>query len=116
MNNPDILQWLQQKSAAVGVLPTREHTNATMTYGDFTRAISLRRGDEAWHARHRTLVSKMLYLLAAAERQVGEPRLPYQRIVTQDGEPGQGNYRESRVVVGPIRADAGLDASVGEAS
>jgi hypothetical protein len=84
--------------AAVGVLRTLEHTDGTMTYSDFARAIGLMAQDEEWHIRYRTLVSELLYMLAATERQFGDVLLPYERIVTaQEGEPGQGNYRTSRI-------------------
>jgi len=69
----------------------------TMRYGDFARAIGLRGENEPWQARHRTLVTKVLRLTALCDETLEE--LDFSRIVGEDGMPGSGHYRATKMTV-----------------
>ena len=55
--------------------------------------------DEDWQAWHRHQIGDILYLVAAVEKQAGEPVLQFDRIINEQGIPGAGYYRNSSIVV-----------------
>ena len=70
----------------IAVIRALEFVDAKLVYGDFAKAIGLRRPDEPWNANHR---SRATELLKAA--QMADPALQVWRIVNaQTGEPGSG--------------------------
>jgi len=71
-----------------------------MRYQDFAKAIGLMRENETWQPWHRHQVGEILYLAAAAEHQgpVTNP-LAFGVVVGVDGEPGQGFYKNAKIVV-----------------
>jgi len=70
-----------------------------MHFKELAIAISLMRADEKWEAWHRSQISEILDLTAAAEHQGSSaPTLEFERIVRQDGQPGAGVNKYSRIV------------------
>jgi hypothetical protein len=76
-------------------------TNSTMRYSEFAAAIGLmpERGRKPWH---RQQITDIRNVVAAVEHQAGddpdcEP-LEFHRIVNEEGGPGPGFYKRSRIV------------------
>jgi len=92
---------LQYALATVAVIRGLEITDRTMHYNELARAIGLISKDATWHVRHRTQITNVLTIAAAVENITGlnppEP-LEFERIVTEDGEPGAGFSKVSKIV------------------
>jgi hypothetical protein len=99
-------QYLTYASAAVGVLRRLEASDETMRCDPFCRAIGIIEEGKPWHRGYSTYAGHVLYSMAATQRRLREPLLPYHRIVDEKGEPLSGNWRVSRIVVGPPRLAA----------
>jgi len=88
--------------AAVAVLRALQVTNGKMKYRDFAIAIGVMGQGDKWEVWHRTQITDILNLTAAAEHQgrpVGSISLEFERIVTGAAdEPGEGFYKKSRIV------------------
>jgi hypothetical protein len=102
MKTLDAQARLEYGRAAIAVLRALRLKNVTMRYNEFARAIGLITEDETWEPWHRNQTADILNLVAAVERQAGENTggepLEFHRIVRQDGTPGEGFYRTSRIV------------------
>jgi hypothetical protein len=73
-----------------------------MRYSEFATAIGLMSDGESWQPWHRQQIRDILNLVAATERQAGgntglEP-IQFERIVNQQGQPGEGFYKTSKIV------------------
>jgi hypothetical protein len=86
-------------SAAI-VIRELERNDRTMTYGEFTVAVGLRRPDEPWKASHQGQVSLVLDTTAALAKYVGEQEIVNKRRIVnaQTGQPGTGVDKEPRLV------------------
>ncbi len=102
MNTLDVQARLEYARAAVAVLRSLRIADRTMRYGEFASAIGLMLNGESWQPWHRQQTRDILNLVAATEKQAGdnaggEP-LQYERIVGEDGQPGTGFQKVSRIV------------------
>jgi hypothetical protein len=94
---------LEYARAAVAVLRALKISQRTMRYNEFAKAIGLISDIESWAAQHRQQVEAILHIVAAVERQkwggaaTDLDSLEYDRIVGQDGEPGAGITKNSRI-------------------
>jgi hypothetical protein len=85
--------------AAVAVLRSLIATDRTLHYKELAIAIGLMRAGEKWEAWHRSQISEILDLTAAAEHQGSSAStLEFERVVRQDGQPGSGVHKFSRIV------------------
>ena len=102
MQQLDVQARLEYARAAVAVLRALRITDRTMRYAQFATAIGLISEGEGWQAWHRQQVVAILNLVAATENQAGENAgtqpLEYQRVVTEDGQPGTGVHKVSKIV------------------
>lgn len=103
MESPDVQDRLVYALAAVAVMRGLSITGKTMRYNELARAIGLMPQHANWHVRHRTLVTDILSVAAAVEKQCGpnmggSPPLDFSRIVNDDGDPGTGIQKSSRIV------------------
>ncbi len=96
----DVEARLSYARAAVAVLRTLRIVDKTLRYGEFAHAIGLIQAGGKWEPWHRQQTRDILNLAAAVERQHGEPNDPlqFERIVNQDGEPGAGFHKTTRLV------------------
>ncbi len=103
MKTLSVAERLDYARAAVAVLRALEITQGTMRYIDLARSIGLMSDTDNWEPRLRQQIEDILQLVAAAERQKGGGANPdnvpleFERIVTKDGEPGQGVNKTSRI-------------------
>jgi hypothetical protein len=102
MKTLDVQARLEYARTAVAVLRALPIFNSTMRYKEFASAIGLMPDGSQWQPWHRQQVGDILTLVAAAERQAGpdsgtEP-LQFQWVVNEDGEPGAGFYKSSKIV------------------
>jgi hypothetical protein len=72
MKTLNVQDRLEYARAAVAVLRALHMSKKTMRYGDLARAIGLMSESEGWKAWHRTQITEILNLVAAAERQGGK--------------------------------------------
>ena len=94
---------LQYALAAVAVIRGLKLTGQTMRYNQLARAIGLLPENDPWHVRYRTFITDILCIAAAVERQTGpnlggSDPLDFDRIVTDDGDPGAGILKTSKIV------------------
>jgi hypothetical protein len=94
---------LQYALAAVAVIRGLKITGKTMRYNELARAIGLLPEHDEWHVRYRTFITDILCIAAAVERQAGphlggSDPLDFDRIVKEDGEPGTGILKTSKIV------------------
>jgi len=97
----DVQARLEYGRAAVAVLRALQISDRKMRYGEFAKAIGLMSDGEGWEVWHRQQIRDILNLVAATERQgrnAGIDSLQFDRIVTEDGKPGSGFYKTSRIV------------------
>jgi hypothetical protein len=81
------------------VLSSLSATDRTMRHKDLAIAIGLMRATDKWEAAHRNQITDILNLTAAAEYQGSNADpLQFERIVGQDGQPGAGFHKTSRIV------------------
>jgi hypothetical protein len=100
MKTLDVQARLEYARAAVAVLRALQISNTKMRYREFATAIGIMVEGEKWKVWHRTQITSILDLTAAAERQgqsVGSKALEFDRVVTGDGEPGKGHLKKSRI-------------------
>ena len=102
MKKIDVQARLEYARAGVAVLRALEILGTTMRYQQFGRAIGLIEDGQKWEAWHRQQVPEIIHLIAATEREGGgspdvKP-LEYERIVNEDGQPGPGYFKTSRIV------------------
>jgi len=101
MKTLDVQSRLEYARAAVAVLRALQVTNGKMRYRDLAIAIGVMSHDEKWEVWHRTQLTDILNLAAAAENQgrpAGSIPLEFERIVTEAAdEPGAGFYRKSKI-------------------
>lgn len=103
MEGLNVQARLQYALAAIVVIRGLKLTDRTMRYGELARAIGLLPEHDQWHIRYRTFITDILSIAAAVERQSGphlggSDPLDFERIVNEDGEPGTGILRTSRIV------------------
>ena len=103
MESLNVQQRLQFASATVAVIRGLALTGKTMRYNELARAIGLLPVRAPWHVRYRTLISDILSIAAAVEKQCGPTMggsdpLDFNTIVNEEGEPGTGILRTSRIV------------------
>ena len=89
--------------AAVAVIRGLKITGKTMRYNELARAIGLLPEHDDWRVRYRTLITDILSIAAAVEKQSGpkfggSDPLDFNTIVNEDGEPGTGILKSSRIV------------------
>lgn len=85
--------------ATAAVIRSLSATDRTMHYKELAIAIGLLGMDEKWEVWHRSQISEILNLTAAAEHQGSRsPMLEFDRVVRQDGQPGSGVHKFSRIV------------------
>jgi hypothetical protein len=94
---------LQYASAAVAVIQGLKITGKAMRYNELARAIGLLPERDEWHVRYRTFITDIHCVAAAVERQTGpdlggSDPLDFDRIVKEDGEPGTGILKTSKIV------------------
>ena len=103
----DVQARLEYARTAVAVLRALKITGRTMRYGELAKAIGLISDGEAWHVSHRGQITDILNLAAATERQANSSSgadslktdaLDFDRIVKDDGQPGAGFHKTSRIV------------------
>jgi hypothetical protein len=85
--------------AAAAVLRSSKVTDRTMSFKDFAIAIGMMGASDKWEVWHRTQITQILDLTAAAEHQgnTSDP-LEFERLVRQDDQPGAGVRKFSRIV------------------
>jgi hypothetical protein len=94
---------LKYALSAVAVIRGLSLTGKTMRYNELARAIGLLAENAQWHVRYRSLITDILSIAAAVEKQTG-PRfggsdpLDFSNIVNEDGEPGEGILKASRII------------------
>jgi hypothetical protein len=98
----DVQARLEYARAAVAVLRSLKISNSTMRYGQLAVAIGMRAEGAPWQPWYRQQIRDILNLVAATEYQAGkragtEP-LDFERIVGEDGLPGAGVSKVSRLV------------------
>ncbi len=100
MKKLTVEQRLRFAIATAAVLKALDAVDCHITYGELARAIGMA-DEDGWKPWHRSQISEVLYLLAAADRLGGgDTTIRFDRVVkAADNKPGQGNYNESRVVV-----------------
>jgi hypothetical protein len=101
MKTLDVQARLEYARAAVAVLRALQVSNSTMKYRQFAIAIGMMAEDEEWKVWHRTQITAILNLTAAAEKQgrsADSRPLEFERIVTGKGEPGEGFYKKAKIV------------------
>lgn len=101
METLDVQARLELARAAVAVLRSLRIADRTMRYSEFATAIGLIPDGGRWQPWHRQQIRDILNLVAATERQAGkntdvEP-LQFQRIVNEQGQPGEGVYKTSKI-------------------
>lgn len=102
MSDLDVQKRLHYALAAVAVIRGLKITNSTMRYNELARSIGLLEENGEWHIRYRTYITDILSLAAAAENQSGldksgkEP-IEFHRIVNDEGEPGAGIVKTSKI-------------------
>jgi len=85
--------------ATAAVLRSLSATDRTMSYKELAIAIGLMGSGERWEAWHRSQISEILDLTAAAEHQGSSAAtLEFDRVMRQDGQPGSGVHKFSRIV------------------
>jgi|SRR5258708_6585738 hypothetical protein len=98
----DVQELLEYARAAVAVIRGLKITNGQMRYNELARAIGLIRDDDGWRPWHRQQITTILSIAAAVERQASQRAatelLEFERIVNEDGEPGIGILKNSRIV------------------
>jgi hypothetical protein len=98
----DVQARLEYAGAAVAVLRSLRIAESTMRYGQFATAIGLKSESEPWQPWHRQQVRDILNLVAATEHQAGNKAgtnpLEFERVVREDGQPGTGFSKVSRIV------------------
>jgi hypothetical protein len=102
MEGLNVHQRLTYALATVAVIRGLKLKGQTMRYNELARAIGLLQEGEPWHIRYRTFITDILCIAAAVENQAGPSRggadpLPYESIVNEDGEPGSGFLKTSRI-------------------
>jgi len=104
MDTLNVQDRLEFARYAAAVLRALKIIDKTMRYNEFAKAIGLMSDSDQWEARHRQQVEAILHIVAAVERQQWggggtdlEP-LEFERIVTEDGQPGTGIVKNSRIV------------------
>jgi hypothetical protein len=97
MRTLDVQMKLAFASAGVSVLRALKFAGMTMTYGDFADAVGLMHGDDGWQPWHRSQVSDILNLMAAA---AGSKRseLDFSLIHDKKGQHGKGLRRKVKIV------------------
>jgi hypothetical protein len=105
MDKLNVQDRLEYARCAVAVLRTLKIADITMRYEGFGRAIGLIADKDPWEIRYREQIRAILRIVAAVEREgLGgrdndiEP-LDFDRIVGEDGKPGAGIEKTSRIVV-----------------
>jgi hypothetical protein len=102
MKTLDVQARLDYARAAVAVLRALKIADKTMRYGELSAAIGLKSDDDNWQPWHRQQIRDILNIVAATERQAGENTgvepLQFERIVNEDGQPGAGFYKKSKIV------------------
>jgi hypothetical protein len=94
---------LECARAAVAVLRALKISNITMRYNEFAKAIGLIPDTESWLVQHKQQVEAVLHIVAAVERQrwggtgTDIESLEFDRVVGEDGKPGPGITRNSRI-------------------
>jgi hypothetical protein len=105
MEELNVQDRLQYALAAVAVIRGLRITERTMRYNELARAIGLLPEHAPWHIRYRTFITDILSIAAAVENQTGpntggaDP-LEFPRIVNEEGEPGAGILKMSRITRG----------------
>jgi hypothetical protein len=103
MKTLSVAERLDYARATIAVLRALKITQTTMRYIDLARSIGLMSDTDKWEPRLRQQIEDILQLAAAAERQKGgganpdNDPLEFERVVTKDGEPGQGVVKASRI-------------------
>ncbi len=102
MKTLDVQARLEYARAAVAVLRALRISDSTMRYGQLAAAIGLMSDNDRWEPWHRQQIRDILNLVAATERQAGENAgiepLQFERIVNEEGQPGPGFYKTSKIV------------------
>lgn len=98
MKTLDVQTKLAFASAGVSVLRALKFAKTTMTYGDFASAIGLMHGDDGWKIWHRSQVTEILSLIAAAAGKKTD--LDFTLVHDQKGQHGKGLGKKSRIVRG----------------
>ena len=99
MKKLDVQTKLECAVAGVAVLRALQLADKTMTYGQFSEAIGLLRGDGGWRAWHQNQISDVLYLMSAAQgEKPGPDGLQFDRLMNQKGHHGKGLGKKTRIV------------------
>jgi hypothetical protein len=104
MKTLNVQDRLEYARCAVAVIRALKITDRTMRYNELARAIGLMSDGHRWEPWHRQQIEAILHIAAAVEKQRwgGEATdiapLEFERIVTEDGKPGAGVFRNSRIV------------------
>ena len=104
MKRLNVQDRLEYARCAVAVLRALKITDRTMRYNELARAIGLMSDNDRWEPWHRQQIEAILQIAAAVERQRwgGEATdiepLEFDRIVTEDGQPGAGVTKDSRII------------------
>jgi len=98
----DVEARLEYARATVAVIRGLKITDRRMRYNELARAIGLLPEGAPWEVRYRTHITHILCIAAAVENQAGAhtPTAPleFERIVNEEGEPGAGFLKTSRIV------------------
>jgi hypothetical protein len=98
----DLETRLEMARAAVAILRGLQIADAKMTYGELARAIGMIKPAESWEAWHRTQIGDILKIVGAVQAQSGAAAehhpIEFERIVSEQGEPGPGIAKRSRIV------------------
>jgi hypothetical protein len=100
MKTLDVQARLEYARAGVAVVRALRTAKATMRYKEFGEAIGLIPEGGDWEPWYRQQIRDVLNIIAAVTNQPGcaKIELDFERIVTEDGEPGAGFYKTSRIV------------------
>jgi hypothetical protein len=98
MKTLDVQARLEYARAAVAVLRALRIADITMRYGQLAMAIGLMSDNDRWEPWHRQQIRDILNLVAATEGQAGENALQFERIVNEEGRPGPGVCKTSKIV------------------
>lgn len=103
MKKLNVQDRLEYARCAVAVLRALKITDRTMRYNELARAIGLMSDSDRWEPWHRQQIEAILQIAHAVEQQRwgGEATdispLEFERIVTEDGLPGAGVVKNSRI-------------------
>ena len=98
---PDAAQMFHYCTGMTVLLRMLRDTDQTMTYRAACEQIGAIQPGQRWLPLHMSLISRILYLVAAVDNGREFADADYHRVHNRNGIPGSGVHRTARLVVSP---------------